>query len=638
MCGICGVVNGPRARLPVDEVLLRQMCAVLRHRGPDDEGVWTDGIAGLGQRRLAIIDLSPAGHQPMSNETGTIWITFNGEIYNFPELRVELEKRGHRFHSRTDTETIIHLYEDEGINALHHLRGMFAFALWDADRQRLLLARDRLGQKPLYYGVFNHRLYFASEIKAIITAPDIPRQVNWQAIDYYLTYHYIPGALTAFEGIYKLLPAHYLLWEDGELTLGQYWELSFTPKLSLGELEAKEQLLALLQEAVQIRLISDVPLGAFLSGGVDSSTVVALMSQTSSHVRTFSIGFHEIGVSELPYARQVAERFGTEHQEFIVEAKALEILPYLIWHYDEPFADASAIPTYYVSQMTRQAVTVALSGDGGDECFGGYQRYHPRYHSSPFDWIPLSIRRPLLTGISHLFPNHMNQRHLTWRLRHHLQAAATFPLGWYMRSVRLFSTDQKSLLYSEIMKKRAKGVEAEAWYREIYYNGANSLPSIERAMRSDLLTYLPDAMLVKVDVASMAHSLEVRSPFLDHKVVEFAARLPLAYKVRGGTGKYLLKKAMERYLPPEILYRRKKGFSIPLARWLREDMRRFAEEVLFSGETLPYFEPESVHAMFVAHMEGKGNYAAHLWAIINLYLWHHMFISRSISPPRDTSR
>lgn len=636
MCGICGIVNGAGAEWPVEQALLRQMCTVLRHRGPDDEGVWTDGVAGLGQRRLAIIDLSPAGRQPMSNETGTIWITFNGEVYNFPELRKMLEKQGHRFHSRTDTETVVHLYEEKGINALHHLRGMFAFALWDSNCQQLLLARDRLGQKPLYYGIFNHRLYFASEIKALVTLPKVPRQVNWRAIDHYLTYHYVPGDLTAFEGIYKLLPAHYLLWKNGNVTVERYWEPSFTPKLSLDETEAKERLLALLKEAVQLRLISDVPLGAFLSGGVDSSTVVALMSQTSSHVRTFSIGFHEAGMSELSYARQVAERFGTEHQEFIVEAKALEILPHLIWHYDEPFADASAIPTYYVSQMTRQAVTVALSGDGGDECFGGYQRYHPRYHTSPFDWIPLPVRRPLLTGVSRLFPNHINQRCLTWRLRHHLQAAATSPLGWYMRSVRLFSSDQKSLLYSETMKDRVKEMEAEVWYEEIY-NGVDSLPSTERAMRADLFTYLPDAMLVKVDVASMIHSLEVRSPFLDHKVVEFAASLPLAYKVRGKEGKYLLKKTMEGYLPKEILYRRKKGFSIPLARWLRTDMRPFAEETLLNGENLPYFKPESVRAMCTAHVERRGNYAGHLWAMINLYLWHQMFISKNISPPRGIS-
>jgi len=629
MCGICGIVNGEGTKQPVDKALVSQMCAVLRHRGPDDEGVWTDSIAGLGQRRLSIIDLSSAGHQPMPNETGTAWITFNGEIYNFLELRAELEKKRHCFRSRADTETIIHLYEDEGINALSRLRGMFAFALWDAGKKRLLLARDRLGEKPLYYGIFNQRLYFASEIKAIVALPDIPRRVNWKAIDQYLTYGYVPGNLTAFEGIYKLLPAHYLLWGNGNLTIEQYWKPSFTPKLSLKEKEAEEQLLFLLKEAVQLRLISDVPLGAFLSGGVDSSTVVALMSQVSSHVRTFSIGFQEMGMSELPYARQIAERFGTEHQEFIVEAKAIEILPRLIWHYDEPFADPSAIPTYYVSQMTRQAVTVALSGDGGDESFGGYQRYHPRYHRSPFDWLPLAIRQPLLTGISHLFPNRINK---FWRLRHHLQAAATSPFGWYMRSVRLFSSDQKSLCYNEAMKEHTKEMDAESWYRKIY-GETDSLPSIERAMRADLFTYLPDAMLVKVDVASMAHSLEVRSPFLDHKVVEFAASLPLVYKRQGNNGKYLLKKAMESYLPSEILYRHKRGFGIPLSRWLREDMRSFAEEALFSGEELPYFKPESIRAMFSAHIEGRENYAPHLWAIINLYLWHRMFISKSISPP-----
>lgn len=635
MCGICGIVNGLGAKTPVDEAPLRQMCAVLSHRGPDDEGVWTDGVAGLGQRRLAIIDLSSTGHQPMSNETDSIWITFNGEVYNFPKLRRMLERQGHRFRSRTDTETIVHLYEDKGIDLLHDLRGMFAFALWDSDRHRLLLARDRLGQKPLYYGIFDYHLYFASEIKALVTLSNIPRRVNWQAIDHYLTYHYVPGDLTAFDGIFKLPPAHYLLWENGKAAVEQYWQPSFIPKCSLDKDEAKEHLLTLMQEAVQCRLISDVPLGAFLSGGVDSSTVVALMSQASSHVRTFSIGFQEMGMSELPYARQVAERFGTEHQEFVVEAKALEILPRLVWHYDEPFADASAIPTYYVSQMTRQAVTVALGGDGGDECFGGYERYHSRYHASPFDWIPLSIRRPLLSGVGRLFPNHFYQRRLTWRLRYHLQAAAT-PPGWYMRNVRLLSHDQKALLYSEKMKEYTKGIDAEAWYSEAY-SRSGSLPSVERAMQADLLTYLPDAMLVKVDVASMAHSLEVRSPFLDHKVVEFAASLPLQYKIQSNEGKYLLKKAMERYLPPEILYRRKKGFSIPLARWLRKDMRSYVEEVLVSGEELPYFAQDSVRALFDAHVEGKGNYAAHLWAIVNLYLWHQMFISGDASSPGDVS-
>jgi asparagine synthase (glutamine-hydrolysing) len=608
------------------------MCAVLRHRGPDDEGVWTDGMAGLGHRRLAIIDLSPAGHQPMCNEGGMIWVTFNGEIYDFQELRALLEKRGHQFHSQTDVETLVHLYEDEGVHALFRLNGMFAFALWDMERQRLLLARDRLGQKPLYYGVFDRRLYFASEIKALIALPNLPRQVNWRAIDHYLTYRYVPGALTAFKGIYKLPPAHYLLWERGDVSMERYWEPSFTHGQRTDERVAERELLALLEGAVQRRLVSDAPIGAFLSGGMDSSSVVALMSQASSRVRTFSIGFREVGMSELPYARQVAERFDTEHHEFIVQPKALQVLPHLIWHYDEPFADASAIPTYYVSQMTSQAVTVALSGDGGDECFGGYERYHPRYHYSPLDWVPSAVRRPIFARVSRCFPNRLNQRDLTWRLRYHLQAAANSPLGWYMRTVRLFSSDLKSLLYSKAMRSHIGQPGGEEWYQDIYEE-AGSLSPIERAIRADLFTYLPDAMLVKVDVASMAHSLEVRSPFLDHKVVEFAARLPLSLKIRGNTGKYLLKRAMAGYLPHEILYRRKKGFSVPLSTWICGDMREFIQEVLYSGKELPYFKPESIEDLFAVHLEGRGNYAPHIWAIVNLYLWHQMFISKSISPP-----
>ena len=634
MCGICGIANGSNIKQPIDPASLRQMCATIRHRGPDDEYVWTDGVVGLGQRRLAIIDPSLAGRQPMSNETGTIWLTFNGEIYNFLEWRKILKDKGHLFRSQTDTETIIHLYEEKGLEALEHLRGMFAFALWDSEQRQLFLARDRLGQKPLYYGIFNNRLYFASEIKAILALPEIPRRINWRGIDHYLTYHYVPGDLTAFEGIYKLLPAHYLLWKDGNVTIKRYWHLDFLPKLNLPEAKAQEQLLALLEEAVKYRLISDVPLGAFLSGGVDSSTVVALMSQFSS-VRTFSVGFPEEGMSELPFARQVARRFNTEHQEFIVEAKALEVLPHLVWHYDEPFADASAIPTYYVSQVTRQFVTVALSGDGGDESFGGYQRYRPRYHRSPFDWMPLKLRRPLLKSISHLLPNHLLQTHLSWRLRYHLGAAATSPFGWYMRSVRLFSADQKNLLYSDAMRDNTRGIDAEEWYKR-FYSEIDTLHPIEKAMKADIATYLPDAMLVKVDVASMANSLEVRSPFLDYKVIEFAARLPLEYKVRDGVGKYLLKKTLERYLPPEILYRRKKGFSIPLAKWLRGNMRHFAQEILFDvGQDLPYFRSKQVQRLFVAHLERKGNYATHLWAIINLYLWHRMFIDKTISPPEE---
>ncbi|MCD5401370.1 asparagine synthase (glutamine-hydrolyzing), partial [candidate division NPL-UPA2 bacterium] len=382
MCGICGIVDFKGE--PVAEEVLRRMGEVLRHRGPDDEGMYINAKCqmpnakcqiGLGHRRLSIIDLD-TGHQPMSNEDGTVWIVFNGEIYNFQDLRPDLEKKGHKFFSRSDTEVIIHLYEEFGSDCLKFLRGMFALAIWDEKRERLFLARDRVGQKPLCYTESNDQLIFASELKAILQVPDVPREVNLEAVHHYLTYQYVPAPLTMFKGIKKLPPAHFLIWEKGQVRIERYWKLSFRPGIIKSEEDCQERLGALFEEAVKLRLVSDVPLGAFLSGGIDSTAVVGMMSRLSNRaVKTFSIGFKEKAYNELKFARIAAEYFKTEHHEFIVRPEALKILPKLIWHYNEPFADSSAIPTYYVAERTREYVTVVLNGDGGDESFAGYPRY-----------------------------------------------------------------------------------------------------------------------------------------------------------------------------------------------------------------------------------------------------------------------
>lgn len=631
MCGIAGIVDVDGRS--VDRRLVQQLCNVLRHRGPDDEGYYVDGHVALGQQRLAIIDLS-SGRQPMSNEDGTVWLTFNGEIYNFRQLRQGLEAAGHRFATRSDTEVIVHAYEEYGPDCVKRLRGMFAFALWDVRTKTLLLVRDRVGKKPLFYAEADGQFVFASELQGLLQHPGIAREVEWTALDDYLTYGYVPAPKTMFKGVWKLPPAHYLTLKaaggSADVRIERYWRLEYGPKLTLNEEEAAEGLLEVLKEAVRLRLIADVPLGALLSGGTDSSLVVALMSELSDQrVKTFSIGFDDRKFDELRYARLVAERYGTDHHEFVVRPDALEVLPTLVRHYGEPYADSSALPTYYVAQMTRQHVKVALNGDGGDECLAGYDRYLGMRIAERYARLPRLVRRLAIEPLGRLIPDSVPRRSRLHQAKRFLEVAGAPAPQRYLRWMRYLSPETKAALYTPELRQDLAGYEAQRWLLGMWEEVARESPEpMDTAMAVDVQSYLPYDLLVKMDIATMANSLEARSPFLDHKVMEFCARLPAAYKLRGTTLKYLLKRAGRKLLPPEILHRRKMGFGVPVGDWMRGAWRPWVEDVLLSPQALKrgYFEPEALRQIVQAHLEGQQERSFAVWALLCLELWHREFL------------
>jgi asparagine synthase (glutamine-hydrolysing) len=607
------------------------MNAVLRHRGPDDGGVWSDGPIGLGQRRLAIIDLSPTGHQPMSNEDGTVWITFNGEIYNHLELRADLERRGHHYRSTSDTETVLHLYEEHGRDCVTYLRGMFAFALWDSRQRHLLLARDRFGQKPLFYAETADGLTFASEIKSILQDPAISCDVDEVALHHYLTYGYVPAPWTAFCQIRKLPPASTLFWEGGRISVERYWTLRYTPKLEIGEEEAARQLLDLLREATRMRLMSEVPLGAFLSGGIDSSAVVVLMSEAMGEpVKTFSIGFDDQSFNELPYARRVAERYATDHHEFIVTPDALGVLPGLVWAYGEPYADSSALPTYYVARETRRHVTVALNGDGGDEAFAGYERYLATRLAARYEQVPHWLREGIIAPLVRHLPESTKRKDPLRRLKRFVLAMDTTPERRYAHWIILLSDLDKERLYTPEFRTRMAEMDSLTLLEKAYAT-ADSPNFVERTQFVDIQTYLPDDLLVKVDIATMIHSLEGRSPFLDHELAEFAARLPAGYKLRGRTSKYILKQALRNYLPESILHRDKQGFGMPVGRWFRRELRSVAYDVLLDPHTLQrgILDGDAVRALLDEHVSGQVNHGYRIWQLLFLELWFRTYVDRS---------
>jgi len=634
MCGIAGLLD-LRAR-PVNSSLVRGLCNVLAHRGPDDEGYYIEGPVALGQRRLAILDLA-GGRQPMSNEDGTIWVTFNGEIYNFRELRARLEGLGHRFATCSDTEAIVHAYEQYGPACVKELRGMFAFALWDQPRQTLFLARDRAGKKPLFYAEVDGQWAFASELHALLQHPGLAREVDWAALDDYLTYGYVPAPKTIFRGVRKLLPAHWLTVRlrpdgsgDSDVHVERYWQLAYEPKLRLSEEDAADGLLEVLREAVRLRMIADVPLGALLSGGIDSSIVVALMSQLSDRpVKTFSIGFDDQEFNELPHARRVAERCGTEHHELIVRPNALEVLPTLVRHYGEPYADSSAIPSYYVAKLTREHVKVALNGDGGDECFAGYERYAGGLAADRYGRIPAAVRRLAIEPLSRLIPAGGSRRSRLRQARRFLEVAGKPAPERYLRWIGYVRTGEKAALYSADFQEQLAGHRAESWLLEMWEQlTAAGLGPLDRMLALDVQSYLPYDLLVKMDIATMANSLEARSPFLDHEVMEFCARLPASYKLRGMRLKHLLKKAGAGLLPPETLARRKMGFGVPVGNWMRRELRSWTEDLLLSPRALKrgYFEPDALRHLVDAHLEGREDRSFQLWALVWLELWHLEFM------------
>lgn len=632
MCGIYGVVNLRRG-LTLDKNRLHKMGSILMHRGPDDEGSYVSEQVALGMRRLSIIDLA-GGHQPIANEDETIWVVCNGEIYNFAELRVELEARGHVFRCHSDTEVIVHLYEEYGLGFCQKLRGMFALALWDSRRARLVLARDRLGKKPLYIHKDIKQVTFASEIKAILANETVSRQINFQALPEYFALGYVPAPLTLFEGIEKVLPGHYLVIEKGQVRDQEYWDVQFDQLEPYSEDEWVERIREKLLEAVRIRLVSDVPLGAFLSGGIDSSAIVAAMAQlTDQPVKTYSIGFTGADnyYNELPYARIVADAFKTDHHEIIVRPAVAELLPKLIWHLDEPIADSAFITTYLVSQLARESVKVILSGVGGDELFGGYRRYLGNSFLRYYQWLPHVVRRQLLPAMLAVLPQ---DRHSNWK--NYVRYAAAFmhsaelnPIERYMSYVNLFSPElQTTLLENGLSGTVMNGHGVKPSIMEQYFAHCQNADDLNQLIYVDLKTSLPDDLLMLTDKMSMAASIECRAPFIDHELVELTSRMPSQFKIHGLTMKYMLKKVIKPWLPDEILRRKKRGFGAPIGAWLRNDLEFLVHELLSESQVRKrgLFKWETIKELIGRHKTYKNDYTDQLLALINFEWWCRIFL------------
>jgi asparagine synthase (glutamine-hydrolysing) len=625
VCGIAGIAKTGYNAV-VDAATIDRMCQPIVHRGPDDQGICTNGPVGLGMRRLSIIDLS-GGRQPIHNEDKTAWIVFNGEIYNFPELRLELEQKEHKFYTNTDTEVIVHLYEEYGAGCVRKLRGMFAFAIFDERNRRLLLARDRLGIKPLHYAVSGDQFLFGSEMKSILAVAPELKEINHQALLQYLYWSYIPDPLTAFKNIYKLPPGHVLEWVDGQIQTKQYWDLPrYGTHESSSEEECLEELESLLAEAVRIRLIADVPLGALLSGGVDSSTVVALMARASCRpVKTFTIGFAKQDFNEAGHARLVAQRFGTEHHELVVESGISETLHILSQSLEEPFGDSSMIPTYHVSRLARQHVTVALSGDGGDELFAGYDRYGINARRQIFEKVPAAARTAYRKGLFPLIPRSAYGRRFAYNISlpwgdRYLDSFAFVPS--FERQNKLLSDDFCRLVAAE---RCSNPLET---FRE-YLNGGPPDDPLSQLLYLDTKTYLPGDILTKVDRMSMAASLEARVPILDHLFVERVTAFPSQWKLRGTSQKYILKKLAERVgVPREVIYRPKQGFAMPLAHWMRDGLGRELPRLLLEPRTLQrgYFDRAGVQTLCNEHLTGRRDHSNGLWTLLMLELWHRNFL------------
>lgn len=623
MCGICGSI----APQPLDAGMIQRMSDSLAHRGPDDAGIHLEGTVGLGHRRLSIIDLN-GGRQPIHNEDGSIWIVFNGEIYNYRELRARLEDR-HQFATASDTEVIVHLYEEMGERCVEELRGMFAFAIWDRRNGALLLARDHLGQKPLYYAYRGGRLSFASEIKALLAADPALREVDPSSLHQYLSLRLIAPPRSMFRHIHKLPPAHTLTFQNGQIRLRRYWELPYEPKLEMGEEELIDALEERMLETVRAHLVSDVPVGAFLSGGLDSSLVVAMMSKVSSGpVKTFSVGVPYEQYSELPYARLVAERYGTEHFEEVIDISLLDVLPDLVWHLDEPSDPLSAC-MYYISRMARREVKVVLGGDGGDELFGGYDRYYGNRYVDYYAQVPASIRRHVLGPLWAQMPDGFWYKSLSHQLKwmHHL----SFSQGGrrYARSLNYFYFNERfqQSLYGPRLRSQLNGFDPLEPI-EAFFNGAQASDPLDRMLYADSMIRLPDHPVMILDRMTMAHGLEARAPFLDHRLAEFAARIPARFKVRGRTLRYIQTRLAERYLPPELLRRDKQGFSSALPYLLADEFRYLFNTFLERPHLVEegYLEDAPIREMLHEHLSGQMDHGNRLWLLCNAEVWYRMKI------------
>lgn len=607
MCGIAGIIDQKKA---VEKAAVKAMTDKLTHRGPDDEGFYIKENVGLGHRRLSIIDIQ-TGAQPISNEDGTIWVVFNGEIYNFCQLRRQLLAKGHKFSSDSDTEVIVHLYEDHGDRCVDYLRGMFSFALWDDKQNRLYLARDRVGKKPLFYINDKNKFAFASEIKSLRTIKDFEFNLSSEALNDYLTFGYIGAPQSIFEAVKKLLPGHYLVYENGTVITKRYWDIKFSDDGPGDETEAVDQIEKILTEAVELRMIADVPLGAFLSGGVDSSLIVGIMNKLSSRpVKTFTIGFEEEDYSETKYAEQIAKHLGTEHHLEILKPDILSILDELIYQYDEPFADSSMIPTYLVSKMARSNVTVALSGDGGDEIFGGYNRYTKMAIAQKFDRIPgARLAAGAISRMPGVKPT-------------------------VKRKLKIIShkNEKRQLILSSVIDEKFRHKNYTEQFRQTLGNSRHSLPyqlyqnppeQLNNWLYRDIMTYLPNDILVKVDRASMLTSLETRAPLLDHQLIEFMATIPASLKTKNYTGKYLLKKLAERYVPHEIIYRPKMGFMIPANHWFKGPLKLVVDNHLLDpvSEISKYIRLDAIKKMLEEHRRNVYDHSPAIFTLFYLELW-----------------
>ena len=656
MCGIAGGSWTGQGE-PLDESTLRRMTDALIHRGPDDFGNFFSsndgqlaGGAALGFRRLSIIDLS-GGHQPMSNEDGSVWIAFNGEVYNYRELKPKLERMGHQFRTASDTECIVHAYEQWGRDCVTHLRGMFAFAIWDDRRRTLFLARDRMGQKPLVYRLALNRLCFASELKALLQIPGMPREIEPHALADFVTLQYVPHPRTMLRGYSKLPPGHWAEFQaaTGDLIVQRYWEAPYRRPVSDGSMHSandsfdqngmdrsdstdwKSQLRKTLSEAVQIRMRCDVPFGAFLSGGIDSTIITGLMQQQSERpVQTFSIGFSEKQFDERSYAREAAAKLGTDHHEFVVDPSAVEMLPKLVWHYDEPFADSSAIPTMYLSQLTRQHVTVALTGDGGDELFAGYDRYLAVDLASKIDRLPKLVRAAMTSSVWQKLPASVQQKSRIRQVKRFLAALGQSPQRRYANWVSIFDDARRTGLFSQDFRQTLNGYDPASFLMQAYDRCAER-DIVQRTTCVDLETYLPCDILTKVDIASMAFSLECRSPFMDHHVVELAAKVPRELKLQGRRGKRILIEAFADLLPASIQTRRKMGFGVPLDHWFRNSLRSLIADTLLDRRCLDrgYFDPMAIRRLVDEHTSSQWDHSARLWLLLMFELWQQRFVDGS---------
>ncbi len=639
MCGIAGFANKnfQANALETSATVLDRMCRCIAHRGPDDQGTMVDGGVALGMRRLAIIDLA-GGQQPIYNEDQSCAIVFNGEIYNFPELQKELQARGHTFKTSCDTETILHGYEEWGADVVKRLRGMFAFAIWDKRKRELFIARDRVGKKPLYYSLTKQgTLVFGSELKSLLEHNQVERRTSSQAIDAYLALGYVPEPLSIFEDIKKLPPAHTLIFDGEKIVTNQFWDFDYTKRNDESEslisearftdFSSEEKVIAelnrLLEEAVRVRLISEVPLGAFLSGGVDSSVVVGLMARVmNTPVKTFSIGFNEDSYNELKYARVTAKHFNTEHHEFIVTPEICGVVEKLVTHFDEPFADSSAIPTFMVSKLAREHVTVVLSGDGGDELFAGYTRYKIDQARSGFGSLPRFVRQGVMLPLSEALPHGARGRNL-------LRNVALDPLDRYVDSVSIFTALARKELCTADFRRAVNAGERDftSALMHDYAARVTSGDAVDALLYLDSKTYLVGDILTKVDRMTMANSLEARVPLLDHKLIDFVTRIPSRMKLRDGVTKYILKKAAESFVPHEILHRPKQGFGVPMQQWINSELRDMISDVVTDRRTLErgYFEPKQIEVLFDEHRRGRRDHSMQLWTLFMLELWHRRY-------------